>query len=184
MSQRFDLAELFLKQYNANPFAYTSGYSHNRIPAKRLVSKGTSLHSLIKEKQKNYPKRVDRSHYTYEYKLHRAASKPNVPLFKIMAILENGVDINFQDEITGSTALIYAAVSNNEQLVNYLLNKGADPLLQNVNSEIASDFAVPESTIHSLLKKKENEYRLEVLPPEERSSLRLLEEVLILIQRH
>jgi ankyrin repeat protein len=54
-----------------------------------------------------------------------AASKNQLPMVKMLA--EHGADLNYQHPVTKMTALAHAAYEGNNKLVQYLLEKGADP---------------------------------------------------------
>lgn len=69
--------------------------------------------------------------------------------------LAEGADINYQDEEDGYTALMLAVDKDDEPLVAYLLQKGANPLIKNHHQEIASDLALTHSPIYKLLKNNE-----------------------------
>ncbi|HHF7349550.1 TPA: ankyrin repeat domain-containing protein [Legionella feeleii] len=69
--------------------------------------------------------------------------------------LAEGADINYQDEGDGYTALMLAVDKDDEPLVAYLLQQGANPLIKNHHQEIASDLALTHSPIYKLLKNNE-----------------------------
>ncbi|MCZ6903099.1 MAG: ankyrin repeat domain-containing protein [Rickettsia endosymbiont of Ixodes persulcatus] len=50
----------------------------------------------------------------------------DVNIEKVIELLENGADINFQ-ECTGNTAFHYSTMNNNFPMTQLLLDKGADP---------------------------------------------------------
>ena len=78
--------------------------------------------------------------------------------------LNNGADINYQDRI-GYTALHFAAEKNSDELTRYLLDKGANPNLQDMHGNIPlwtamfSSKLVVSDTIKLLLKHK-SDYNL------------------------
>ncbi|WP_162263983.1 ankyrin repeat domain-containing protein [Legionella drozanskii] len=74
---------------------------------------------------------------------------------KIRQYLYEGADINYQAEEDGYTALMLAVDKDDEPLVTYLLQLGADPLIQNKYQEIASDLALTYSPIYQFLKNYE-----------------------------
>lgn len=76
-------------------------------------------------------------------------------LAQIKQYLAEGAAINYQDEQDGYTALMFAVDKDDESLVNYLLQQGADPLIKNHHQEIASDLALTHSPIYKLLKNYE-----------------------------
>jgi len=57
------------------------------------------------------------------------AVRTNEPEEKIMALIEDGADINYQDK-NGATALMVSTLSGNLELTKTLLDKSADPNLQ------------------------------------------------------
>ncbi len=52
-------------------------------------------------------------------------------LDKVMELVEAGVDINYQEESAGATALIMSAMYNFEDIARYLIEKGADISIKN-----------------------------------------------------
>lgn len=69
--------------------------------------------------------------------------------------LAEGADINYQDEGDGYTALMLAVDKDDEPLVAYLLQQGANPLIKNHHQEIASALALTHSPIYQLIKNYE-----------------------------
>jgi len=59
----------------------------------------------------------------------------------IDALIDAGVDINHQNAASGATALIYAASSGREKVVEQLLAAGADPALKSHDDFTALDLA-------------------------------------------
>jgi ankyrin repeat protein len=59
----------------------------------------------------------------------------------IDALIHAGVDINHQNSASGATALIYAASSGREKVVEQLLAAGADPALKTHDDFTALDLA-------------------------------------------
>ncbi|MBA3537547.1 MAG: ankyrin repeat domain-containing protein [Tatlockia sp.] len=95
-------------------------------------------------------------------------------LEEIKTILMKGADINFLDKKFQSHTLLMTAIAyQNDHIAEYLLNHGANPLVENIYGEIASDFAACNSSIYTLLRKRERELRLELLSPSEKYSLLL-----------
>lgn len=83
-------------------------------------------------------------------------SKEMPQLSKIEQYIAQGADINYQSDTDGyNSALMLAVDRDNEALVNYLLQQGANPLIQNHHKEIASDLALTHSPIYQLLKNHE-----------------------------
>ena len=59
----------------------------------------------------------------------------------IEALIDAGVDINYQNLASGATALIFAASSGREAVVEQLLASGADPFLKTHDDFTALDLA-------------------------------------------
>ncbi|TAN66564.1 MAG: ankyrin repeat domain-containing protein [Methylobacter sp.] len=59
----------------------------------------------------------------------------------IDALIQAGVDINHQNSASGATALIFAASSGRENVVEQLLAAGADPTLKTLDDFTALDLA-------------------------------------------
>lgn len=59
----------------------------------------------------------------------------------ITAMLKAGVAINYQNPASGATALIFAASSGREEVVEFLLKSGADPRLATLDDFTALDLA-------------------------------------------
>ncbi|MDP1771982.1 MAG: ankyrin repeat domain-containing protein [Methylobacter sp.] len=59
----------------------------------------------------------------------------------INALIDAGVDINHQNSASGATALIFAASSGREKIVEQLLAAGADPTLTTHDDFTALDLA-------------------------------------------
>jgi ankyrin repeat protein len=59
----------------------------------------------------------------------------------IEAMIDAGVDINYQNSASGATALIFAASSGRETVVEQLLAAGADPHLKTHDDFTALDLA-------------------------------------------
>ncbi|MBA2710759.1 MAG: ankyrin repeat domain-containing protein [Tatlockia sp.] len=82
-------------------------------------------------------------------------SKDLPELSKIERYISEGADINYQSEEDGYTALMLAVDRDDEPLVNYLLQQGANPLIHNHHKEKASEIALSHSPIYQLLKNHE-----------------------------
>lgn len=82
-------------------------------------------------------------------------NNPQPQLTKIKQYLDDGADINYQSEEDGYTALMLAVDNDDEPTVTYLLEQGADPLVQNQHKEIASNLALTYSPIYQTLKNYE-----------------------------
>jgi FOG: Ankyrin repeat len=59
----------------------------------------------------------------------------------IAALLDAGINLNYQNPASGATALMYAASSGREAVVKQLLTAGADARLQNHDDFTALDLA-------------------------------------------
>jgi len=59
----------------------------------------------------------------------------------IDALIRAGMDLNYQNTAAGATALIYAASSGKEKVVEQLLAAGADPALKTHDDFTALDLA-------------------------------------------
>jgi len=59
----------------------------------------------------------------------------------IAALLDTGINLNYQNPASGATALMYAASSGREAVVRQLLAAGADARLQNHDDFTALDLA-------------------------------------------
>ena len=60
----------------------------------------------------------------------------------IKEALENGADVYFQDEQSGMSPLHVAILQNNRDIVELLLEKGADVNLQNNSGDTPLHFAI------------------------------------------
>lgn len=65
---------------------------------------------------------VDQKFYTWEA-LQIAANKNQLAVVKLL--VEKGADVNYLHPITKMSALDFAAFSNNKEMVDYLISKGA-----------------------------------------------------------
>ncbi len=89
------------------------------------------------------------------------ARKFDTTIAKIDELLGAGADINYQDELTGFTALMTAIDSSNERIAEYLLNNGANPSLTNKKGKTAADLASSGSEIYKLIQ----DNRSQEIPP-------------------
>ena len=74
---------------------------------------------------------------------------------KVEQYIAAGADLNYQAEEDGYTPLMLAVDKDDETLVKYLLEAGANPLVKNYHQEIASQLALRHSPIYQLLKNYE-----------------------------
>jgi len=70
----------------------------------------------------------------------------------IDALIKAGIDINYQNSAAGATALIYAASSDRESVVEQLLAAGADPDLKTHDDFTALDLASTRKILKLLSK--------------------------------
>jgi uncharacterized protein len=70
----------------------------------------------------------------------------------IEALIDAGVDINYQNSASGATALIFAASSGRETIVEQLLASGADPYLKTHDDFSALDLASTRKILKLLAK--------------------------------
>jgi len=70
----------------------------------------------------------------------------------IDALIHAGIDINHQNTASGATALIFAASSGREKVVEQLLAAGADPTLKTHDDFTALDLASTRKILKSLSK--------------------------------
>jgi Ankyrin repeats (many copies)/Ankyrin repeats (3 copies) len=78
-------------------------------------------------------------------------NNPDAKLIDIKGMLDNGAELNYQDK-DGYTALMLTIKHNNEQIAEYLLKLGANPLLRNKQGKIASELAAHSFAILPILK--------------------------------
>lgn len=93
---------------------------------KSLVEKGADIFSLSE----------------YDESLLGVVSKIEGAESCIVYLLDNGFDINFQDDVLDSTALMIACSSSNPGNVSTLLREGADPNLVDENGNSALGHAI------------------------------------------
>ncbi|WP_292430312.1 ankyrin repeat domain-containing protein [Methylobacter sp.] len=70
----------------------------------------------------------------------------------IDALIHAGIDINYQNPASGATALIFAASSGREKVVEQLLAAGADPDLKTHDNFTALDLASTRKILKLLSK--------------------------------
>jgi len=70
----------------------------------------------------------------------------------ISALIQAGIDINHQNSASGATALIFAASSGREKVVEQLLATGADPALKTHDDFTALDLASTRKILKLLSK--------------------------------
>lgn len=76
---------------------------------------------------------------------------------EVRGYLDQGAQIDYQGE-KGFTALMLAADNNNEQIVEYLLEQGANPSIKNASNELASKLVSKGSPIYFTLKNWELQF--------------------------
>lgn len=89
------------------------------------------------------------------YALCMEAGRTEARPYKIKEYIAHGADINYQLEEDGFTPLMLAVDRDDEPLVTYFLQQGANPLIKNKYQEIASNIALVHSPIYQLLKNYE-----------------------------
>jgi len=70
----------------------------------------------------------------------------------IAALIQAGININHQNSASGATALMFAASSGREQVVEQLLAAGADPTLKSHDDFTALDLASTRKILRLLSK--------------------------------
>ncbi|MDO9268696.1 MAG: ankyrin repeat domain-containing protein [Methylobacter sp.] len=70
----------------------------------------------------------------------------------IDALIHAGIDVNYQNAASGATALVFAASSGREKVVEQLLAAGADPDLKTHDDFTALDLASTRKTLKLLSK--------------------------------
>jgi hypothetical protein len=88
-------------------------------------------------------------------KLLNELSSNSPQLSKIVTLIENGADLNYQSHQNGYTALMYAVELESYPLVECLVQIGANPLLKNHAQKIASDLIETNTLIYNYLKNNE-----------------------------
>ena len=90
-----------------------------------------------------------RAAYTQEYtqELFNMAKQGQMDWRAAQKLVESGVDINTQDEL-GRTPLFYAALSQNIDMTNYLLSKGADTSIRDHKDMRAIDYLDKHKDMH------------------------------------
>ena len=84
--------------------------------------------------------------------LHYAVDKGLTSI--VDTLLENGADVNAQDE-TGQTPLMYAVICSHKEVVEKLLSVPSIDLgLKNTDGETAKDISAGDDDILELLEKK------------------------------
>ncbi len=101
---------------------------------------------------------------------HEEIVSPLPKTRKLKELLNNGADIDYQNQ-EGYTALMLATDNKNEQIVEYLLRLGANPLLQNKDGETAKDLSSRNSFLFEILSESEILLKGQSLPPNVRYSL-------------
>ncbi|MBA2651596.1 MAG: hypothetical protein H0U73_04935 [Tatlockia sp.] len=117
------------------------------------VKKHKDAIKKIQIKNADYTK-VPQSNYQLISAISNREVIPN--LFTVLYHLKNGVDIDYQDAL-GRTALMHALSMQYENIANYLLNQGADPLLEDSSGIKARDLIFENSPLYELILKKEKD---------------------------
>lgn len=93
--------------------------------------------------------------------LHLAAARGEVSILATLveAILEEDISILDSCDLTGSTALHYAAIADSPECVEYLLEARADHLLRNTKRELAEEVAT-SAKVRSLFRQYQHEKKL------------------------
>ncbi|WP_298625156.1 ankyrin repeat domain-containing protein [uncultured Legionella sp.] len=94
-------------------------------------------------------------HFNLSEELLIKIDKSESSIQALVYLLNEGADINYQAEQDGYTPLMLAVDQDNELIVTFLLEQGANPLIKNHYNEIASDIALCYSPIYQLLKNNE-----------------------------
>lgn len=124
--------------------------------AEHVVSPDTDVLIRVRKRILEVQSEKKRAVMSKNMALHTLVSGSNATAAMIDQHLSQGVDINFQDELTGYTVLMRAVDSSNERIAEYLLKNGANPSLKNKNGKTAADLASSSSAIYRLLKKPES----------------------------
>lgn len=114
---------------------------NNETPIKIAESKRNPnpKRSFLREKGKRFIYYL-KSYQLAEKKFINAAKEKNIEL--LQDLLKKGININATDDSDyKATALHYAAISDNEEIVNFLLSNGADLLIEDANGFTALDWA-------------------------------------------
>lgn len=93
--------------------------------------------------------------------LHLAAARGEVSILATLvdAILEEDTSILDSCDLTGSTALHYAAIADSPECVEYLLEARADHLIRNTERELAEEVAT-SAKVRSLFRQYQHEKKL------------------------
>ncbi|KTD18478.1 ankyrin repeat domain-containing protein [Legionella jordanis] len=178
-SEKFTVAELLLR-HGADPTIRDA----SGMQAKDLAPEGSALQELVIKNQcrgqlsqvVSIEAQKEQQIVCLHFSFLNEAEQVDAKLSTIKGQLQSGVDINFQGS-NGYTALMFASENQNEQLVQYLLNEGASPLITNDYGQKASDLVTQSSPLYELLKKAEMRVELEKLPDREKYSILLCEKV-------
>lgn len=65
----------------------------------------------------------------------------NKNILAVKNILDQGVDVNLKEDVLGNTALSNAVIARNIDIIKILLEKGADPRIENNKGYCAIDAA-------------------------------------------
>jgi ankyrin repeat protein len=119
--------------------------------ASDMVSRDSPIYQLLKRTERaaeleNFSPRERYSKMLLDYMGSFEIRAKNIDEY-----LEFGADINFQDA-GGFTVLMLAVDKENERIAEYLLKRGANPLLRNLKGKSARDYSSRNSGIFELLK--------------------------------
>lgn len=145
-AQNDRIAEYLLTQ-GADPFLLNLAGE----TAAMLVSTSTPIFNIIKKKENEKKLQKVSSAVRLQIAFHDEVSAFSPEARKIKKFLNDGANINYQDE-SGWTALMIAVDKERDRIAEYLLSQGANPLLLNTDHEMASDLASRNSPIFMILK--------------------------------
>jgi ankyrin repeat protein len=144
-TQNDRVAEFFLKK-GANPLL-TNKQGNT---ASDFISSSSPLFDLLNQKIKERQALLLSPPLRLNNLLLEEVAKIDAQTRKVKELLIEGADINYQDA-DGYTALMIAIDHQNERIAEYLLNQGADPLVENNHQETAKDLASRNTGIFTIL---------------------------------
>ncbi len=99
---------------------------------------------------------MNKNHSEFMSQILLKEIRGNAPQLKnIEKYLNEGANINYQSDTDGSTALMLATVAGAIDIVRFLLESGANPLIQNHYNKTASDLIIPKTPLYQYLKNNE-----------------------------